>query len=209
MGLLFPLHIISSFSAIIPLSAGAGRYSRLRPEAKLLLILFGLTVVFEAYGFYCGQTKQNVYWLFHIYTPLEYSLLMVVFSIWQKNAVLARALRLSIVVFAIICIVNALIPDSLTRMNSFTISLSCIVYTLVSAVTLISLKKADFGNISKDMRFWVSSGLLVYSSGSLAFFVFFPLIAQSYLVTVWAVYSVINIFAYVLFGIGFLCQCQQ
>ncbi|HBZ02047.1 MAG TPA: hypothetical protein DEO84_12085, partial [candidate division Zixibacteria bacterium] len=108
-----------------------------------------------------------------------------------------------------ICIVNALIPDSLTRMNSFTISLSCIVYTLVSAVTLISLKKADFGNISKDMRFWVSSGLLVYSSGSLAFFVFFPLIAQSYLVTVWAVYSVINIFAYVLFGIGFLCQCQQ
>jgi hypothetical protein len=209
MGLLFPLHVISSFSAIIPLSAGARRYSRLRPEARLLLILFGLTVVIEAYGYYCGQTKQNVYWLFHIYTPLEYSLLMVVFSFWQKNAVLARALRLSIVIFAFICIVNALIPNNLTKMNSFTISLSCIAYALVAAITLISLKQSDCGNISKDMRFWVSSGLLVYSSGGVGFFVFFPMIAQSYLVAVWSVYSVINILAYVLFGIGFLCQCQQ
>jgi hypothetical protein len=209
MELLFPLHVISSFSAIIPLSAGVGRYSRLRPEARLLLILFGLTVIVEAYGFYCGQTKQNVYWFYHIYTPLEYGFLMVVFSFWQKNAALARALRLSIVVFTIVCIVNALIPNNLTKMNSFTISLSCIVYALVSAITLISLKKSDCGNISSDIRFWVSSGLLVYSSGGLGYFVFFPLIAQSHMVAVWSVYSVINILAYVLFGIGFLCQCQQ
>jgi hypothetical protein len=209
MGLIFPLEVASAFSAVIPVSAGASRYPRLKPEAKVLMALFVLTVIMEAYCLYCSEIKQNAYWLYYLYTPIEYGLMMAVFSLWQKKATIARAMRWSILVFAVICVADALISRDLNRMNSFTISLSCYVYALVSAMTLISLKQSDSGWLIGDMRFWVSSGLLLYSSGSLAYFVFFPLISQSYLVAVWSVYSVINILAYVLFGIGFLCQCQQ
>jgi hypothetical protein len=209
MGFIRSFQLMSGFSVALPIATAAIRYPRLKTEGKILLLLFLITVFSEIYYNYCQKVGLNYYWLYYLYAPIEYSLIIYVMSHWQENKGLARALQWSIVGFIAICIIDFLITTDLRQMNNWVISLSFMVYALVSSVSLLQLKRSDIGWLSKDMRFWVSAGLLIYSTGGLTYFLFFPLIASAYLVTAWGIYSITNTLSYLLFGMGMLYQCPE
>jgi hypothetical protein len=203
------LHLFSTLSPVIPFAAGVYKYPRLDRTYRLLPWLFAVAIAVDTYSFYCGTRHLNVLWLINIYIPIEYTFFILVFSPWQDNARLRTYLKWSIIGFVAIWIISLVLTGGMTKMNSFALSLACMIYALVSVSTLIILRKNDRGEMIYNPRFWISSGLLLYSSGSLAYFGFFPLIAQNNLIIVWGTFSVVNTLAYILFAIGFLCKCPQ
>ena len=203
MGNLFLLLVVSVFSITAPLSSGIYTYRWLKPEMKILLLLFVIAALVEGYTFYQALNRASLHWVHHLYAPLEYSLLAFVFSFWQKKAILIRALRLSIPIFILVCAVSIFTLENLKNLNNFTASLSNTLYVVVSAYTLLNLQRNDSGSIYKDYRFWISSALLLYSTSSLAYFAF-----HNYFFSfmIWAIHVTFNIVANLLYSMGFICQ---
>lgn len=138
-------------------------------------------------------------WVFHVFTLLEYSLLVLVFSYWQKTDILRKALRLSIPVFALIWILAKFYVEDLTSFDNFTSSLENAVIIGVSGYALLELGKEDLNSLSREPRFWVSSGVLIYFAGNLILF------AISSVIMMWWTHNVLRIIYNLCQAGGFLC----
>jgi len=209
MGNLFPLYVTAVLSVPLPLFAGLYFYRRLKREMKILLVLFAIVTLVEGYTFYQTLNQTNYYWVHHIYMPLEYGLLVWVFSYWQNYPFLKRALRLSIPVFVLICIIKMLSLENLMNPNSFTASVAYASYVGISSYTMISLQEQNPCAIHKDFRFWVGSALLVYSTGGLAYFAFRDTVVNKFMIEIWSIHAILNIIAHILYSIGFICQSRR
>lgn len=167
---------------------------------KILLIFLTIAgligIIVTSLAFY----KINNMWLFHIYTLLETSLLLFVFSYWQKKYVLRNRLRLIILVFALIWIGAKLYLESFSRLDSYTASLECVLLVGVSAYTLFNLNNENVNTLFRDQRFWVSSAVLFYFAGNAMTF------SLGNIFNTWLIHSVLNIFANLLYTGGFIFQ---
>ncbi len=206
MGNLFPLYVIAASSTVIPVSVGVYLYRRLSPDMKILLFLFAMVVLVEGYTFYQTLNKTDYYWIHHIYMPFEYGLMVFVFSCWQKRSLMRRALRISIIIFLLVCVADVIASRSLNVFNDLTAPLAYTLYVGISAYTLMNLQKEGYHSCFKNYRFWVGSALLLYSSGSLAYFAFFDYFLSF---GIWGIHAVLNIIAHILYSIGFICQTRH
>lgn len=191
-------------SVIVPASIGTYGYRELKFEMKLLLALMVITVAVEGFTFYLAIDGRNTNWVYHIYLPVEYGLIGLIFSRWQKMTFNKNVILFSIPLFVIACVMSVIVFRNLDQLNVFTTSLSCILYAIISAYTLYQLQKDDSGSLYKDYRFWVSSALLLYSAGALSFFAFTKLFPN-----IWYAHMAVNIVVYLTFAVGFLCHIRR
>jgi hypothetical protein len=89
--------------------------------------------------------------------------------------------------------------------NSFTASVACIAYIFVSAWLLVDLERRRRIVLSRDFRFWVASGLLIYATGSLTYFLFFDKVVSYVL---WGIHAFIDMIANVFYAFGMICQVR-
>jgi hypothetical protein len=204
----FLITTISIASAAAPATAGIINYRSLEREFKLLLGLFMIVVLVEGYSYFAYLNNTNIHWVHHIYAPLEYGFIAVVFSFWQKSEIVKKSLIFSIPIFTLICVVNMLLPNSMLSLNSLTASLACTIYVLISVYTLYNLQKKDIGQLHKDSRFWICAALLLFSSGDLAYFAFDTFLANAIGSQLYYIHSSLNITANILYSIGFFYTCR-
>jgi hypothetical protein len=191
-------------SVIVPASIGTYGYRQLKFEMKLLLALMVITVAVEGFTFYLANDQRNTNWVYHIYLPVEYGLIGLIFSRWQKTTFNRNVILFSMPLFVIACVMSVIVFRNLDQLNVFTTSLSCILYAVISSYTLYQLQKDDSGSLYKDCRFWVSSALLLYSAGALSFFAFTKLFPN-----IWYAHMAVNIVVYLTFAVGFLCHIRR
>lgn len=199
-----PFYMAYMASVIVPASIGTYGYRELKFEMKLLLALMVITVAVEGFTFYLAIDGRNTNWVYHIYLPVEYGLIGLIFSRWQKMTFNKNVILFSIPLFVIACVMSVIVFRNLDQLNVFTTSLSCILYAIISAYTLYQLQKDDSGSLYKDYRFWVSSALLLYSAGALSFFAFTKLFPN-----IWYAHMAVNIVVYLTFAVGFLCHIRR
>lgn len=198
--------MISSFSSLAPMSTGLFRYKHLTTDMKLLLVVFILAFMTEMASTYLFYNKMSLQWVHHLYTPLEYTFMVMALSYWQLNSKFRKALRWSIPIFILICLSTMIDPEHLKLLNGFTASLAYLTYGVVVTITLINLQKNDDGTIFKNGRFWFCSGMLLYSAGALVFFVFNTLFLTTPIVGIWIFHLVLNTCANIIYSIGFLLK---
>lgn len=201
---MLPFFMVYMASVIVPTSIGAYGYRRLKFEMKLLLALMVITLVVEGFTFYMAKDGRNTNWVHHIYLPVEYGLIGIIFSRWQKTIFNRNVILFSIPLFVIACLMSVIVFNNLDQLNVFTTCLSCILYAVISSYTLYQLQKDDSGSLYKDCRFWVSSALLLYSAGALSFFAFTKLFPN-----IWYAHVAVNIVVYLTYGVGFLCHIRR
>ncbi len=190
------------FSCIIPFIVGLYLYFKLNTAMKFLFLLLCVGLIVDAIGYYLySYTKfRNTLWLFHLYTLMEYSLLILIFSFMQKNIKLKRVFRLSIPVFFVIWIGAKLFFEDFSQRDNYTSSLECLLLVAAAFSTLYALGKYHFDNIFRDPRFWVSSAVLIYFSGNLLAF------ALSNTSVNWSFHhSLMSIISNLFYTGGFLC----
>ncbi len=170
MGFLYYFAIISG---MVPFIIGLVLFRRLNTGMKFLLLLFGIGLLIEALGYYFyffTKYGSNI-WLFHFYTLIEYSLLIYVFSHWQKNMKLERIFLLGIPGFAVLCIGAKFFFEDFNQPDNYTASLECLLLVGGSFRTLYVVNKEQVKTIFQEPRLWISAAVLIYFSANLVTFV--------------------------------------
>lgn len=205
---MFFLLIVSICSVLIPLITGLILYSKLSPILKLLIFLFFIIAAVEGYTFYLSMNDRNPYWVYHIYMPIEYTIIAAIFSSWQRKPWARKIIRLSILLFVILCFWDISGGGDLNDLNAFTASVAYSLYVGISAYTLVNLNHGSVQSLTYDCRFWIGTALLIYSAGALAYFSFHDMIVANYLIGIWAVHLILNIIAYMLYSVGIICEAR-
>lgn len=197
---------VSVLSSAAPATAGIGKFNSLGKQLKPLVFLFLITLVVEAVSYVFTIERRPYYWLFHIYTPLEYTLWMLVFSRWQSDGRLAALMKLTIPIFILVSVFFSVVAGKINEMNSVVISLSFVVYAGVALLTLFGLQRDLKGPIYRYTRFWISVGLLASSVGSLAYFALNAIVFGYVIKEIWAIHVSVNIFTNLIYAVGLLCR---
>jgi hypothetical protein len=200
--------LIATISTGLPLIVGLKTWQKNIPGMKLLMAVFIITLLVDGYAFYQNARGADFEWSRYLFTPLEYALLAYIFSRWQKPEFLGRIIRFSIPLFLIICLLNALAKDTLKTTNNFTASVACVLYIVISMITIAAFARNGLGRILKEPRIWVSFALLLYSAGSLTYFAFLMFLPISLLYPLSYVHNSLNIATNLLYTGGYLCQRQ-
>lgn len=197
-------------SILFPLISGIRYFALLDRQMKLLVLLVIAIAITEASTFYLAEIlKTGYHWVHHVYFPVEYTIIALIFSGWVKNNLFSKSILYSIPVVFIISIYNSLFLQSLNQLNSYAITLGLICYTIMTLYVLYQVMTEDLGKILKNHIFWVSTGLLIFSAGDLAYFAFNPLVTEHYLIAIWAIHVIFNITVHIFYFIGIICQGRK
>jgi hypothetical protein len=210
--------LIAVIFTAMPMLAGLICYRKLSNELKLLALLFLLIFMVEAYSFYLNFAMGSNQWLFHFYNPIEFTIFLSVFKAWHKDIRIKDTIKWLIPAFILLCLVNDLfwgsqvifylngnfLLDRWVDYNFLPPEIAGILYAALAAFTLFRLFNDDKGDILHQPVFWISAGLLLYSSGTIMYFVFNELIRIEKIVMIWIIYNIINLIANQLYAIGFI-----
>jgi len=198
------------FSLLIPLIPGIKYFSRLDRQMRLLVFLMMVVGITEASTFYLSEILGRGYhWVHHIYFPIEYTIFALIFSKWIKKYLYSKLTLYSIPIIVIFAAFNSLFLQSINQLNSYAITLGLICYTVITLFVLYQIMTEDLGRILKNNKFWVSTGLLIFSAGDLAYFAFYPLVNEHYLIAIWAIHAIFNIIVHIFYAIGIICQGRK
>lgn len=204
------LTYLTVFAFVIPLSAGIVYFRRLDYQMKLLAILMAFSGVSETLSFFLSEFSGTLYFsVYHIFLPIEYTFFAIIFSAWIKNRFYSKLVIYSIPFIWAFAIFNSLFIQNLNELNSYPITLALIIYTMITLYVLYRVMSEDLGQILKNHIFWVSTGLLIFSAGDLAYFAFNPLVKKHYLVVIWEIHSILNVITYIFYFIGIFCQGRK
>jgi hypothetical protein len=197
-------------SFTIPLVTGVKYFKRLDWGMKLLVLLMVAVGITEASTLILSSfLNKGYHWIHHIYFPIEYTLFALIFSKWIKKDIYAKSVLYSIPVVVIFAVFNSLFLQTLNQLNSYAITLGLICYTIITLLVLYQIMNEDLGRILKNNKFWVSTGLLIFSAGDLAYFAFYPLVTKHYLIAIWAIHAIFNIIVHIFYAIGIICQGRK
>ncbi len=185
--------------SLVPVIIGISSYKLLTRELKILIGFLMISFSVAMVNTYIAFTGKNNMMVFHIYTLVEYTFLIIIFSYWQKIKVVKTGLLISIPLFTLIWIIAKLFLEDPLRFDNFTSSLECAILVSVSAYTLFSMVGANLDSLFQEPRFWVSTSVLIYFSGNLIAF------AISSIIVIWTIHNVLHIIADLCYAGGFLC----
>jgi hypothetical protein len=168
----------SGISVLLPIAAGATKVRSLDKGLRSFLLLQLIYAMTSGAQLYLALHNVRNLWLSHLYNLVEYSLLMVMFSLWQKDRRVEKTIFLSIVFFALFWIIANLYMEPWTEPAIYSNSLSRTIYCVVGLYTLRKISLVSTTLILKDPRFWIISSLLISSTGDLMFYALRGVIAD-------------------------------
>ncbi|MEE4310462.1 MAG: hypothetical protein V2J62_01220 [candidate division KSB1 bacterium] len=144
--------------------------------------------------------------LYHFYTIFEYSLLSIVLSFWQRKPAITKAMRASILPFAMIWIISKISGlETFSHFDAYTASLSCALLTLMSMFTLVNLINDYFENITRRPEFWITLGILIYTAGNAINFA----VSKTIFYITWNINNFLTIAAILCYAGGLLLQIRS
>lgn len=206
MNTLLAFLIIYWISILIPAAIGAFNFRRLGLEMKLFFVLLAIALITELITYYLAFSGHSTNSVHNVYLAIELLMIGFIFSRWQDSRSTGNRILAVFSAVVLIHVVSIMFFLDIYEMNSFMLTLSCMLYAVVSALTLYNLQMKDTGSIYRNYVFWVSSGLLIYSAGCLSYFAFAKILLSN---MIWQLHIVVNIVAYCLFSVGFLCHTRR
>lgn len=156
--------------AIITLILHLLNYRSNEPQWKFITLYLILTLVTSAAAISVAELtveKNNLY-IFHLFTPLEYVILALLYHSVFHNTSIRRLIRQSIPIFFIGSILLSAFVQPLNVNNSYSIILESVLIALWSLLFLretILLQREP--RLQRFPMFWISIGLLFYFTGGL------------------------------------------
>lgn len=149
--------------------------------------------------------------LFHIYTPVEYSLLAIFFYFANTSIRIRKIIIFSIPVFVTVSLIISLKVIGLGSFIGTNDNIEGLLLISFSIITLFSIPFNPKLNILQLPEFWICVGILFFHSGM--FFLnggykFFVDRNQNFAEHIRQFIIYLNYFLYIIFSIGFLCSNQ-
>jgi len=206
-GLIVPLSIL------IPITVAAIYYKYLCRAVHILLLyllasgIINLTAII--------QSSTNNHPLLHLYTIVEFVLLMIYFRRIDKGTSLQRLSNMLLVFFPLLCIINVLFFQSQYSFNTYVRPIEALIFIVYSLrFFIISANIENEESWSSGSLNWINSGLLLYFSSSLFLFIFSNTISirlsHDVKMVIWNIHDSFVLILYLLMAYGFSkCKPSQ
>jgi hypothetical protein len=172
---------------------------------KLLVGALALALLVELVSLILAHFAIRNYFLFHIYTPIEYALFALLLSI-HLNSFEKRLVNLSILLILTFAIVNLIFFQNAYQLNTNVITTSSIALVVISVILFFRiLSKMIYRRIEKSSFFWINIGILIYFSSSLVLFAFgdwLAVVSLEYSISIWVIHVFFNVIQYICFNIA-------
>jgi len=166
-----------------------------------------LNLLTEIITFLLSRYTINNHWVLHIYDLLEYCILILMFSRWQPERRISDFLKLSMPVFVIFWIVSKFTIESLSGLSNYVHPAACLIFIIVSILTLYQLVKSELSKLVKVPRYWIVSGVLLFFAGSIMFYLLeneFASLRYDDAILIMKVHWSVGALVNVIYSIGFL-----
>lgn len=187
-----------------------------RTSMKVFPIVLSISWITEvvvsiSYYVFCVEQKFNV--LYHIYIPIEYSLLAYFFSLSTKMPTLKKNILLSIPIYLMTSLILSVFILSFYEFPGLNFNIEGILLILWSLIILFNLQPIYEFSILKAPIFWICLGILIFHTGMFLFNGVFnylfklnsPLAKQLFQL----VNKNLNFLLYICFSIAFVCSHQM
>jgi len=206
---LFIYFIAISFLASLTvyfINKPASLYLRIFPP-----FLFG-SIVIEILGYYLASIgKPNVF-LYNFFSVFEFCFYFYVISLMITNLRMKTIIRVVIVLYAISAVINILFIQGMKMIHTITYSIGCLLVVIFCIYYFLELFRLPRSvKLQSNPGFWICSGLLFYYCCGFPLYGLFNYLMQIsdlFVRNFYTIITILNIFLYSLFTIGFLCRIE-
>ena len=200
---------LSTVSLLFPIAGALFVFRSLNRALKLFFIYQIISLLTTIWMVYLASRGINNLWLIHIQTPIEFGFFIWIFSMWQEEGFVKRFFQLTLPVFVFLWAILAFFVEKIDEFNTFSKPTEAIVLIIASGYCLYQVNKEKVESLFRQPSFWISSGALIYFTGTVILFTVTNLLLRESadeLFAAWTVVLVMNIIANLLYARGFLCQ---
>lgn len=187
-------------------------YSHSGP-VRIIMSLLIASILTELGTELCKYKRQNYYFLYHLFIPVEYALIMGYFLLTDLSLKIKKWIRYSIPAFILVSLGLSFYIIPLHHYPGLQANIEGLLIVLCALVSLLSIKPRSDSSIFSEPVFWISSAFFVYYTGVFfinGFFNFFFLQNNEYAKrTHAAINALFNYILYIGIGIGIVCSGQM
>jgi hypothetical protein len=166
---------LSQLSVLLPCLTGISRFRRLNKTFKTLLFFFVFSLLIEVLASVSKVIYRTNMPLLHIFTLVEFSILLYVFlAFFQRNCTIRISILLLYIIFAFLAILDLLVFKGPLLPNTFSRTFGSLVLTFLSLLYYLRFFRESTDEIVwRQSMFWFSTAVLVYFSLNVFFFMMF------------------------------------
>lgn len=199
---LFLCLIVSCLASI------SNRALRIFPYLLSLSIITEIAVMIVYYRY-----NGNYNLIYHIYIPLEYSLLAAFFYTITQNKTVKRMVLISIPFYVLCSLLLSLFVTSIAEHPGWNFNLEGVLLITWCLITLFTMEPLQELPLLKLPVFWICLGILVFHSGIFFFNGVYAYLQGTNLQTAEHLNQLIiknlNYLLYLCFTVGFLCAIRM
>lgn len=200
------IRTVSSWISIVPIVTGLWLWNKLSAAFRFIWLYCFLSLIVEQLLHYFARNGINNMPFFHFFPVVEFTLFVLFYKYQLKEIVNTRHYIILPFLFVLITLINLFFFQGIFELNSNTTSVESVVLVLLTLYAFYLLvKNMSLTNHLFNRLFWVSSGILIYFSGLLLFFILNNFFAENIfrLYTIgWIYHAFLNINLYLFFTIG-------
>lgn len=201
----FYMGVIVPAAITLPLCAAVARYRFWQQPERLVFVFLLLSAIFNVLAKVTSASRINNLPMLHLYTVIEFCVLMAVFRSMFAHDGMRRLLIAAMCVFPVLALLYIWQTDSLFSYNVLPRFLSSIVLTGLCLYYL-------FRDLSRPaelrpvFNLFIVVGLLLYFSGASALFGLSESIRKDRVLNtvIWNIHATFVLIMYIIFGIGYL-----
>lgn len=184
----------------------AAHYLRLFPPFLLISIFI------EILGYYFATTGRSNVWIYNFFSLMEFCFYFFVISLIVTNPGMKKIIRISIILYAAGTLINIFFIQGMKMIHTITYSIGCllvVIFCIFYFLELFRLPKSV--KLHNNPAFWICSGLLFYYCCGFPLYGLFNYlmkISDLFVRNFYLIITILNIFLYSLFTIGFLCRLR-
>ncbi|MEA5257398.1 hypothetical protein VB264_06360 [Arcicella aquatica] len=180
------------------------------PYFKVFTFLLFVIIVVETSGYTINKVlKSDNQFLFHIYGPIEYTCIAYIYSSTFKNRIAKKITLFSIFIFIIFSAFSSLYLQTFTD-TPYNFLLRCLLIIGLSLFYFYELYlKDEIIILTKLPMFWISVGNFFFYAGNFFLMGLIDTLERMHsdlVKPLFNINTILNIFLYVMFIVGFLCK---
>ena len=199
---------INLIFCLLPVMAGYYAWRAFDRARIILFIYLHLVIIAETIGLINTAAVRNNLWFYHIFAPISYYFIIIIFSYYLRNKTIKKIARLSIVIYIAVSItMSALSPDK-GYFNFLAVAIANFCYLVLSILILAILFSDDENRPMELPHFWLTAGLFIYSTGNILYYAIFDFIAKEHVGLIWMIHLAINMLSNVFYTIGLMADSR-
>lgn len=202
--------VIVPVSILLPLCIGIIKYRQLSNAAKLVHWYLIISAVFTGISLLISRYyHENSMPVTHVFTLIELGMITFFYKTLFKTDKKNSFYNYIILVFAVVCVINALYFQSIYTYNSYTKSIEAIICILFAMKYFAAIASGSSSiKIKAAPDFYFNAGFFLYFSGAFMLFVFSNFIITNLslnnFLIIWTIHAALVLLMYLFFSTAFL-----